>query len=141
MNHPHPGGSRNRLHRSRHFVRELHSPITILSTLRQRASARFSVSSVARNQRHRADRIILLIGIVKKNAIYMIDFALEAERKEGKAPLDASTKHACCVSGHHDDHHGGSAGRPAAGVGAGVGSELRRPWASTIVGGLISASC
>jgi len=33
--------------------------------------------------------IILLIGIVKKNAIMMIDFALEAERKEGKSPLDA----------------------------------------------------
>jgi len=33
--------------------------------------------------------IILLIGIVKKNAIMMIDFALEAERKEGKTPLDA----------------------------------------------------
>ncbi len=33
--------------------------------------------------------IILLIGIVKKNAIMMIDFALEAERKEGKAPVDA----------------------------------------------------
>jgi len=40
--------------------------------------------------------IILLIGIVKKNAIMMIDFALEAERQEGKSPKIPSTKPACC---------------------------------------------
>ena len=43
--------------------------------------------------------IILLIGIVKKNAIMMIDFALEAERKEGKAPPRLSMRPACCASG------------------------------------------
>ena len=43
--------------------------------------------------------IILLIGIVKKNAIMMIDFALEAERGEGKKPSTPSTKLACCASG------------------------------------------
>ena len=82
--------------------------------------------------------IVLLIGIVKKNAIMMIDFALEAERKEGMTPRG------CHLSGvpaalpaHHDDHHGGAAGRRAAGVRHGHGSELRRPLGITIVGGLI----
>ncbi len=43
--------------------------------------------------------IILLIGIVKKNAIMMIDFALEAERDEGKPPRKRSFRPACCASG------------------------------------------
>ena len=43
--------------------------------------------------------IILLIGIVKKNAIMMIDFALDAERNEGKIPTRPSTRPACCASG------------------------------------------
>jgi multidrug efflux pump subunit AcrB len=44
--------------------------------------------------------IILLIGIVKKNAIMMIDFALEAERSEGMTPRDAIYgRPACCASG------------------------------------------
>ena len=42
--------------------------------------------------------IILLIGIVQKNAIMMIDFALDAERKEGKAPRKRSIRRACCDS-------------------------------------------
>ena len=42
--------------------------------------------------------IILLIGIVKKNAIMMIDFALEAEREEGKPPEEAIYQAACCAS-------------------------------------------
>ena len=42
--------------------------------------------------------IILLIGIVKKNAIMMIDFALEAERKEGKRPRKPFIRPACCAS-------------------------------------------
>jgi len=42
---------------------------------------------------------VLLIGIVKKNAIMMIDFALEAERHEGKTPMEAIHKRACCASG------------------------------------------
>ena len=42
--------------------------------------------------------IILLIGIVKKNAIMLIDFALDAERSEGMTPEDASTGPACCGS-------------------------------------------
>ena len=43
--------------------------------------------------------IILLIGIVKKNAIMMIDFALEAERNHGMSPRRRSTRPACCASG------------------------------------------
>jgi multidrug efflux pump len=82
--------------------------------------------------------IILLIGIVKKNAIMMIDFALEAERKEGKKPLDAiyeasllrfrpimMTTMAALLGGV-----------PLA-LGTGTGSELRRPLGIAIVGGLI----
>ena len=42
--------------------------------------------------------IILLIGIVKKNAIMMIDFALDAERNEGKSPARPFTRPACCAS-------------------------------------------
>lgn len=43
--------------------------------------------------------IILLIGIVKKNAIMMIDFALDAERNRGVAPERRSTTRRCCASG------------------------------------------
>ena len=62
--------------------------------------------------------IILLIGLVKKNAILMIDFALAAERLEGKNSRD-SIFEACHAAfpPHPDDHHGGHAGRHAAGVG------------------------
>jgi multidrug efflux pump len=82
--------------------------------------------------------IILLIGIVKKNAIMMIDFALEAERDQGKAPYDAiyeasllrfrpimMTTMAALLGGV-----------PLA-LGSGTGSELRRPLGVSIVGGLI----
>jgi multidrug efflux pump len=82
--------------------------------------------------------IILLIGIVKKNAIMMIDFALQAERDEGKPPREAiyqasllrfrpimMTTMAALFGG-----------LPLA-LGTGVGSELRRPLGITIVGGLI----
>ena len=62
--------------------------------------------------------IILLIGIVKKNAIMMIDFALEAERKEGKPPRRGHLPGLpAALPADHDDHHGGAAGRRAAGVG------------------------
>ena len=57
--------------------------------------------------------IIMLIGIVKKNAIMMIDFALEAERNEGKSAMDAI--YAGChrpFPSHHDDHYGSSHGDP-----------------------------
>jgi multidrug efflux pump len=82
--------------------------------------------------------IILLIGIVEKNAIMMIDFALEAQRKEGKEPLAAifeacqlrfrpilMTTMAALLSG-----------LPLA-LGSGTGSELRKPLGISIVGGLL----
>jgi multidrug efflux pump len=82
--------------------------------------------------------IILLIGIVKKNAIMMIDFALEAERKEGKSPLEAIYE-ACLLRFRPIMMTTMAAllgGLPLA-LGQGVGSELRRPLGITIVGGLI----
>ncbi len=82
--------------------------------------------------------LILLIGIVKKNAIMMIDFALEAERNEGKAPLDAIYE-ACLLRFRPIMMTTMAAllgGLPLA-LGTGVGSELRRPLGITIVGGLI----
>jgi multidrug efflux pump len=115
-------------------------PITILSTLPSAGvgallalnicHADFSVIALI--------GIVLLIGIVQKNAIMMIDFALDAERKEGMRPLDAiyqacllrfrpilMTTMACLLGGV-----------PLA-LGTGTGSELRRPLGITIVGGLI----
>jgi multidrug efflux pump len=82
--------------------------------------------------------IVLLIGIVKKNAIMMIDFALEAERKEGKEPLEAIYQ-ACLLRFRPIMMTTLAAllgGVPLA-LGTGVGSELRRPLGITIVGGLI----
>ena len=58
--------------------------------------------------------LIMLIGIVKKNAIMQIDFALEAERKEGKSPARSDLRRLPDpLPAHHDDHHGGAARRPA----------------------------
>jgi len=81
--------------------------------------------------------IILLIGIVQKNAIMMIDFALQAERDEGNLPKPPSPGVFTALQAHHHDHDGGAAGRIAAGAGRGVGAELRMPLGVTIVGGLI----
>jgi multidrug efflux pump len=115
-------------------------PVTILSTLPSAGvgailalllcKTDFSIISLI--------GIILLIGIVKKNAIMMIDFALEAERKEGKAPLDAIYE-ACLLRFRPIMMTTMAAllgGLPLA-LGQGVGSELRRPLGITIVGGLI----
>ena len=56
--------------------------------------------------------IILLIGIVKKNAIMMIDFALDAEREEGKAPRDGDPPGgAAALPPDPDDHAGGAVRR------------------------------
>ena len=82
--------------------------------------------------------IILLIGIVKKNAIMMIDFALEAERKEGKSAVESIFK-ACLLRFRPITMTTMAAmlgGLPLA-LGAGNGAELRRPLGITIVGGLI----
>ncbi len=115
-------------------------PVTILSTL---PSA--GVGALLSLMIFRTDfsvialiGIILLIGIVEKNAIMMIDFALDAQRNQGKPPGEAiyqaallrfrpilMTTMAALL-----------AGVPLA-VGSGIGSELRRPLGITIVGGLI----
>ena len=82
--------------------------------------------------------IILLIGIVKKNAIMMIDFALEAQRNEGKSP-DEAIFQACLLRFRPIMMTTMAAllgGVPLA-IGTGVGSELRRPLGITIIGGLI----
>jgi len=82
--------------------------------------------------------IILLIGIVKKNAIMMIDFALEAERTEGKSP-EAAIFQACLLRFRPIIMTTMAAllgGLPLA-LGTGTGAELRRPLGITIVGGLI----
>ncbi len=82
--------------------------------------------------------IILLIGIVKKNAIMMIDFALEAERKEGKAPVDAIFE-ACLLRFRPIMMTTFAAlfGAVPLALGSGTGSELRRPLGVTIIGGLL----
>ncbi len=82
--------------------------------------------------------ILLLIGIVKKNAIMMIDFAIEAEREEGLTPLQAIRK-ACLLRFRPILMTTLAAlfgGLPLA-LGSGAGAELRRPLGITIVGGLI----
>ncbi len=82
--------------------------------------------------------IILLIGIVKKNAIMMIDFALEAERTEGKSP-EAAIFQACLLRFRPITMTTMAAllgGLPLA-IGLGTGSELRRPLGIAIVGGLL----
>ena len=82
--------------------------------------------------------IILLIGIVKKNGIMMIDFALEAERKEGKRPEEAIYE-ACLLRFRPimmTTMAALLAGLPLA-LGTGIGSELRRPLGISMVGGLI----
>ena len=82
--------------------------------------------------------IILLIGIVKKNGIMMIDFALEAERKDGKTPVDAIYQ-ACLLRFRPimmTTMAALFAGLPLA-FGGGTGSELRRPLGIAIVGGLV----
>ena len=82
--------------------------------------------------------IILLIGIVKKNAIMMIDFALDAERNEGMPPEEAIYQ-ACLLRFRPIMMTTMAAllgGVPLA-LGTGIGSELRRPLGITIVGGLI----
>jgi len=115
-------------------------PITILSTL---PSA--GVGAVLALMAFRTDLsvialigIVLLIGIVKKNAILMIDFALAAERNEGKSSKEAIYQ-ACLLRFRPILMTTMSAllGALPLALGTGVGSELRRPLGITIVGGLI----
>ncbi len=82
--------------------------------------------------------IVLLIGIVKKNAIMMIDFALQAEREEGKSPAE-SIYEACILRFRPILMTTMAAlmGALPLAFGTGTGSELRRPLGITIIGGLI----
>ncbi len=115
-------------------------PITILSTL---PSA--GVGAIVALLLYRMELsvialigIILLIGIVKKNAIMMIDFALDAERNEGKSPNEAIYE-ACLLRFRPIMMTTMAAllGAVPLALGTGVGSELRRPLGITIIGGLI----
>jgi multidrug efflux pump subunit AcrB len=82
--------------------------------------------------------IVLLIGIVKKNAIMMVDFALEAERERGETPLSA-IRQACILRFRPIMMTTMAAlfGALPLALGAGTGSELRRPMGIAIVGGLL----
>ena len=121
-------------------------PITILSTLpsagvgalvallKSAGEVDFSVIALI--------GIILLIGIVKKNAIMMIDFALVEERDHGRSPEDAIYR-ACLMRFRPIMMTTCAAllgGLPLA-LGHGTGSELRRPLGIAIVGGLIVSQC
>jgi multidrug efflux pump len=115
-------------------------PITILSTLPSAGVGAILALMLCRTEFSIVSLIgvILLIGIVKKNAIMMIDFALEAEREHGKSPLDAIYE-ACLLRFRPIMMTTMAAllgGLPLA-LGQGVGSELRRPLGITIVGGLL----
>jgi hydrophobe/amphiphile efflux-1 (HAE1) family protein len=82
--------------------------------------------------------VILLIGIVKKNAIMMIDFALQAERIEGKSPLVAI--HEACLLRFRPimmTTFAAIFGSLPIAIGQGAGSELRRPLGISIIGGLL----
>jgi hydrophobe/amphiphile efflux-1 (HAE1) family protein len=82
--------------------------------------------------------VILLIGIVKKNAIMMIDFALQAERLEGKSPREAI--HQACLLRFRPimmTTFAALFGAMPIAFGQGAGSELRRPLGIAIVGGLL----
>ena len=115
-------------------------PVTILSTLPSATVGALAALILAGSQLGVVAiiGIILLIGIVKKNAIMMIDFALDAEREQGKSPREAIFQ-ACllrfrpilmttCAS---------LFGALPLMLGSGVGSELRHPLGLTMVGGLI----
>jgi len=82
--------------------------------------------------------IVLLIGIVKKNAIMMIDFALDAERNQGKAPREAILE-ACLLRFRPIlmTTMAAALGALPLMVGSGIGAELRRPLGIAIVGGLM----
>jgi multidrug efflux pump len=115
-------------------------PITILSTLPSAGVGALWALIICRTDFSviALIGIILLIGIVKKNAIMMIDFALDAQRLEDKSPRDAIFQ-ACLLRFRPIMMTTMAAllgGLPLA-LGTGVGSELRRPLGIAIVGGLI----
>ena len=115
-------------------------PLTILSTLPSAGVGAILALLLCRTELSviALIGIILLIGIVKKNAIMMIDFALEAERQAGKRPIDAIYQ-ACLLRFRPIMMTTMAAllGALPLALGTGVGSELRRPLGIAIVGGLL----
>ena len=115
-------------------------PITILSTIPSAGIGAILAIKVAHTDLNMIALIgiILLIGIVKKNAILMIDFAVQLEREENLSPLQAIYR-ACLLRFRPILMTTMAAlfGALPLAVGTGVGSELRRPLGVTIIGGLI----
>jgi multidrug efflux pump len=115
-------------------------PITILSTLPSAGVGAFLALLICRSEMSVVALIgiVLLIGIVKKNAIMMIDFALDAQRHGGKSPVEAIYQ-ACLLRFRPIMMTTMAAllgGLPLA-LSSGMGAELRRPLGTTIVGGLL----
>jgi multidrug efflux pump len=115
-------------------------PITILSTLPSAGIGALLALMLAKDDLGviAIIGIVLLIGIVKKNAIMMIDFALVAEREEGKSPRDAI--HQACLLRLRPilmTTMAAILGALPLMIGSGTGSELRNPLGISIVGGLI----
>ena len=115
-------------------------PITILSTLPSAGVGALLALLICRSELTviAIIGIVLLIGIVKKNAIMMIDFALDAERHQGKSPYD-SIFQACLLRFRPIMMTTMAAllGAVPLAFGTGTGSELRRPLGITIIGGLL----
>jgi multidrug efflux pump len=115
-------------------------PVTILSTLPSAGVGALLALTITHTDLTVIAMIgiILLIGIVKKNAIMMIDFALAAERLEGKSSHDAIFE-ACLLRFRPIMMTTMAAmlGATPLAFGTGVGSELRRPLGITIIGGLL----
>jgi multidrug efflux pump len=115
-------------------------PVTILSTLPSAGIGALLALIIARDDLTIVAiiGIVLLIGIVKKNAIMMIDFALDAERQQGKSPREAI--HQACLLRLRPilmTTMAAILGALPLMLGTGTGSELRHPLGITIVGGLI----
>ena len=115
-------------------------PITILSTLPAAGVGALAALVVTNTELSVVAMIalVLLIGIVKKNAIMMIDFALVAQREHGKSPLEAA-REACIVRFRPimmTSMVAIIAALPIA-IGLGEGSELRRPLGIALIGGLL----
>ena len=115
-------------------------PITIISTLPSAGVGAILALLLFRTEFSVIALIglILLIGIVKKNAIMMVDFALDAERREGKDPVEAIYQ-ACLLRFRPIMMTTMAAllGALPLAMGSGLGAELRRPLGISIVGGLI----
>ena len=115
-------------------------PVTILSTLPSAGVGAFAALMLAGMELDLISLIglVLLIGIVKKNAIMMVDFALEAERTGGMTPL-AAIREACILRFRPIMMTTMAAllGALPLALGTGTGSELRRPLGVAIVGGLL----